>query len=273
VALAGPSLRRYDCSISWTINTPHTNKSTQLVETGTSVIVSGRREENLKKFVEQYSSNSNVTVDHAVFDITNHSAIPSFAADIFAKHPDIDCVWMNSGLQRSMNWAEPETIDLDKMDLEINTNYSSVLRLTKAFLPFLQKQAPKETSIIYTTSGLALVPILHCPNYCATKAALHHTILAMRQQLKDAGSNVKIIELYPPAVQTELHDAEMGDKGKSVGMPLADFTEEAFAGLCKEDNEQVPVQMVKTFMGFNGWEQERQKTFQKMVEAMKSSGH
>lgn len=180
---------------------------------------------------------------------------------------------MNSGLQRAMNWADPDSIDLDKMDLELNTNYSSILRLTKAFLPYLQKQAPRDTSIIYTTSGLALVPILHCPNYCATKAALHHMILAMRQQLKDADSNVKIIELYPPAVQTELHDAEMGDKGKSVGMPLADFTEEAFNGLCAESNEQVPVQAVKTFMGFNGWEQERQKTFQKMVSAMNSSSH
>lgn len=243
----------------------------QLVETGTSVIVSGRREENLKKFVEQYGANGNV--DYAVFDITDSKAIPGFAADIFAKHPDLCCVWMNSGLQRAMNWADPESIDLDKMDLEIDTNYSSILRLTKAFLPYLQKQAPQETSIIYTTSGLALVPILHCPNYCATKAALHHTILAMRQQLKDAGSNVNIIELYPPAVQTELHDAEMGDKGKSVGMPLADFTEEAFAGLCAEDNEQVPVQMVKTHMGFNGWERERQATFQKMVSAMKAQGH
>ncbi|KAL1590268.1 hypothetical protein WHR41_01389 [Cladosporium halotolerans] len=243
----------------------------KLVETGTSVIVSGRRKENLDKFVSQYGSKGNV--DSAVFDITDHKAIPGFAADMFSRHPELDCVWMNSGLQRAVNWAKPETVDLDKMDLEMNTNYTANMHLTKAFLPHLQKKAPQETSIIYTTSGLALVPILHCPNYCATKAAMHHMILAMRQQLKDAGSNVKIIELYPPAVQTELHDAEMGDKGKQVGMPLDEFTEEAFAGLCAEANEQVPVQMVKTFMGYNGWEQERQATFQKMVQAMKSQSH
>ena len=41
----------------------------------------------------------------------------------------------------------------------------------------------------------------------------------------------------PPAVQTELHDFEMGDKGKDVGMPLKDFTEEAFEGLCKKGKE------------------------------------
>ena len=98
-------------------------------------------------------------------------------------------------------------------------------------------------------------------------------ILAMRQQLKDANSNVKIIELFPPAVQTELHDFEHGDKGKHIGMPLKDFTEEAFEGLSADDNEQVPVQAVKTFMGFNSWEQERQKTFVKMNEMIKSQRH
>lgn len=93
----------------------------------------------------------------------------------------------------------------------------------------------------------------------------------MREQLKAANSNVKIIELYPPAVQTELHDHEHGEKGKEIGMPLKDFVEEAFEGLCKEGtgNEQVPVQAVKTFMGFNTWEQERQKTMHKMIEMMR----
>jgi NADP-dependent 3-hydroxy acid dehydrogenase YdfG len=133
----------------------------KLVETGTSVVVSGRRKENLDKFVEQYGSKGgDVQVDSAVFDITDHKAIPSFAAEIMEKHPDLDCVWMNSGLQRAMNWAKPEEIDLDKMDLEMDTNYSSILRLTKAFLPYLTKKAPQETGIIYTTSGARSYPSL-----------------------------------------------------------------------------------------------------------------
>lgn len=179
----------------------------KFVETGSSVIVTGRRKENLDKFVQEYGPKG--SVDSAVLDITDFKAIPGFANELFKKHPDLDCVFINSGMQRAVNWTKPETVDLDSMSLEMDTNYTSHMHLTKAFLPHLQKAAPKDTSIIYTTSGLALVPILHCPNYCATKAAAHHMILAMRQQLKDAGSNVKIIELYPPAVQTELHDAEV----------------------------------------------------------------
>lgn len=133
----------------------------KLVENGTSVIVSGRRKENLDKFVQEYGSKGNV--DSLVFDITDFASIPKVTEDVFKKHPDLDCVWMNSGLQRAVNWAKPESVDLDKMDLEMKTNYTANMHLTKAFLPYLQKAAPKPTSIIFTTSGLALVPIMHCP--------------------------------------------------------------------------------------------------------------
>lgn len=241
----------------------------KLVENGVSVIAVGRRKERLEDFAKQHGSNSKATVDTAVFDIEKLQEIPGFAKDMFSKHPDLDCIFLNSGMQRAVNWAEPEKVDLSMIEKEMMVNYTSYMHLNKAFLPYLMKQAPNPTAIIYTTSGLALVPIMTVPNYCATKAALHHMILVMRQQLKDAKSNVKIIELYPPAVQTELHDAEMGDKGKHVGMPLKDFTEEAWEGLSSDDNEQVPVQMVKDRMGFNSWEQERQKTFHGMVEMMK----
>lgn len=128
--------------------------------------------------------------------------------------------------------------------------------------------------MIYATSGLALVPISRCPNYCASKAALHHMILVMREQLRNSNSNVRILELFPPAVQTELHDFEMGEeKGKKVGMPLKDFTEEAFAGLCEDgkEGEQVPVQSVKE--NFYGWEMQRQEKMLKMMEMMKKQSH
>lgn len=45
---------------------------------------------------------------------------------------------------------------MDAMTEEMNTNYLSYLHLVKAFVPYLQK-SDKETSFIFTTSGLALV--------------------------------------------------------------------------------------------------------------------
>lgn len=144
--------------------------ASKFVETGTSVVVVGRRKERLDSFVKEHEGkDSKATVDQAVFDITNLKDIPNFASEMFKKHPDIDCVFLNSGVQRNMNWAEPESIDLSNLEMEVLTNYTSYMHLSKAFLPYLQKQAPKETSLIFTTSGLALIPVLFCPNYGATK--------------------------------------------------------------------------------------------------------
>jgi len=247
----------------------------KMVESGVSVIAVGRRKENLDDFAKQYGNTGKATVDTAVFDITKLKEIPGFAKEIYSKHPDLDCVMLNSGIQRHLNWADTENVDLDVLEQEILTNYTSYMHLTKAFLSILQKQAPKPAGLIYTSSGLALIPIIYCPNYCASKAALHHMILMMRQQLKDAKSNVKVHEVFPPAVQTELHDdkhePKFGGKGRQMGMPLNEFTEEAWEGLSKEGegSEQVPVQAVKTFLGFNGWEMERQNIAMKVMERVK----
>lgn len=70
--------------------------------------------------------------------------------------------------------------------------------------------------------------MIRCPNYCASKAALHHFILVLREQLKNGPGNIQVIEIFPPAVQTELHDEKHQPdikNGSQIGMPLKDFTE------------------------------------------------
>lgn len=109
---------------------------------------------------------------------------------------------------------------------------------------------------------------MRCPNYCASKAALHHFILVLREQLKGGPGNVKVIEIFPPAVQTELHDAKHQPDikhGGAIGMPLKDFTEETWSGL-DAGKDQIAVGM--SAHAFNGWEQERQKGFYAMKEAL-----
>lgn len=57
-----------------------------------------------------------------------------------------------------------------------------------------------KVGIASMSSGLALVPLVRCANYCASKAAMHHFVLVLREQLKD--TKIKIIEIFPPAVQS-----------------------------------------------------------------------
>jgi short-subunit dehydrogenase involved in D-alanine esterification of teichoic acids len=122
---------------------------------------------------------------------------------ITGEHKDLDMIILNSGIQRGLNFGNPESIDLDAVDLEMQTNYFSYVHLLKAFLPFLQSKSDP-TAIVFMTSGLALAPLSRCPNYCASKAALHSLIMSLRFQLQNAGKgDIKVIEILPPAVQSE----------------------------------------------------------------------
>ncbi|KAK3170602.1 hypothetical protein OEA41_002683 [Lepraria neglecta] len=179
--------------------------ASRLIKEGSSVIVSGRRNDKLEKFVHEHGKDKSSAVP---FDITDLDKIPNFV-----------------------------------------TKWVSVLA--------------------NTTSGLALVPIIRCANYCASKAALHHYILCLREQLR--GSNVKIVELYPPAVQTELHDEKHQPdikNGGSMGMPLAEFTDEAYEGLAA-GKEEVTVQQAKQW--YDKFEPLRQEIFHNLANVMKKT--
>ena len=59
---------------------------------------------------------------------------------VIKNNPDLDCILLNAGIQRSLNFAKPETVDLSTVEMEFNANYFSQLAMTKAFLPFLQSK-------------------------------------------------------------------------------------------------------------------------------------
>jgi short-subunit dehydrogenase involved in D-alanine esterification of teichoic acids len=96
---------------------------------------------------------------------------------------------------------------------------------------------------------------------------MHHLILTLREQLN--GSNVKVIEILPPAVQTELHDKKHQpdlENGGSFGMPIGGFTDETWKGL-KSGKTDIPVGRSRG--SYEGWEATRQDEFRKMVEMLK----
>lgn len=202
--------------------------------------------------------------------MTQLKEIPSFAKSIEEAHPDIDCVLINSGIQRLFNFAKPETVDLAKLDEETTTNYTAYIHLTTAFLPFLQKK--ESASLVYVSATLGLIPgMLRTPNYNAVKAALHSWIMVLRQQLKRAGNNIKVVEVFPPAVQTELHDTrhqpDLKDGGQ-IGMPLLQFIEKMYGGLQKGD-DQFAVGHGEALLA--GWEAERTNLFHKNMQTVEEA--
>ncbi|KAL4913079.1 hypothetical protein BDW62DRAFT_220886 [Aspergillus aurantiobrunneus] len=223
--------------------------ATKFVENNIPLVISGRREENLREFVSRHGSDK---VQGKVFDVTKLDRIPQFASEVLAENPDIDCIFINSGIQRPFDFSKPETVDLSVLDQELVTNYTSAGQ-------------NKQTRLVFTTSQMALVPMMRCPNYGASKAALHHFILALRTQLKDGPGHVRVLEIYPPAVQTELHDAkhqpDLKD-GYLIGMALDEFINEVCDRL-SHGEEQVAVGSAKDI--FETFEVKRQKMYEGMT--------
>jgi len=106
----------------------------KFLENGVSVIAVGRRQERLDVFKKEYGNHGKATLDTAAFDLTNLKEIPNFAKEMFTLHPDIDCVFLNSGLQRSVNFADIESVDLDKVDLRDHDELDLILARDQGLL-------------------------------------------------------------------------------------------------------------------------------------------
>ncbi|KAG0649842.1 Acylglycerone-phosphate reductase [Hyphodiscus hymeniophilus] len=163
-----------------------------------------------------------------VFDITKTEETPKFAADVMSTSPDIDCIFFNAGVQGQYDFSQPEKVDFAKFAAEFTVNFTSCVALVVAFLPLLAKEKFK-AGLIFTGTHLAIIPASSLSAYSASKAALNSFILCLRDQLRN--TNVDVIEIFPPVVQTELHDYMGKEVGRNMGMPLNLFTEEVFKGL------------------------------------------
>lgn len=88
-------------------------------------------------------------------------------------------------------------------------------------------------AIINVSSRLAFAPFANVPVYSATKAALRSFTLSLRHQL--AATAVKVIEIIPPAVDTDL-----GGPGlHTLGAPLNEFADAIFAQLATDNDLEI----------------------------------
>jgi uncharacterized oxidoreductase len=211
---------------------------------GNQVIITGRR-----KQVLEATAAANPGMLSAVLDIESSDSIRSFA-DMAAKtYPQLNVVIHNAGIMRPENLLESS--DFETIDATVTTNLLGPIRLTAALLPLLRQQS--RATIMTVSSGLAFIPLALTPTYCATKAAIHSYSQSLRYQLKS--TNVEVIELVPPYVQTELMGSEQANDPRA--MPLKEFIDEVFAILkAKPDVTEVLVERVKPlrFAELNGVE-------------------
>ena len=152
-------------------------------------------------------------------DIESAEAIGEFAARVVDEHPALNVLINNAGIMR----VEPLTQRRDLGDAEatVTTNLLGPIRLTDALVDHLTAQS--DAAIVNVTSGLAFVPLVPAPTYSATKAAIHAYTICLREALK---GRIEVIELAPPAVQTDLTPGQSTRPGYQ---PLDEFADEVMA--------------------------------------------
>jgi len=192
-----------------------------LLQRGNVVIVTGRDQQKLDE------ARRRLPGLHAVqSDVSEPEAIVALYDTVTARFPALDTLINNAGIMRNLNLnTQRGLLDVTR---EIEINLNGPIRMIQQFLPHLSRR--KDALIVNVSSGLAFVPFPISPVYSATKAGLHSYTQSLRVQL--AGSNVTVVELAPPAVETPLlrneFDTEM--KGQKV-MDVKVLAERAVAGI------------------------------------------
>ena len=178
---------------------------------GNQVVIAGRRQKVLEQTVA-----ANPGMQFALLDLQIAGDIERYGKEISLRFPSLNVLINNAGIMRAEKVEEQN--GLADAEAIIATNLLGPIRLTAALLPHLRKQAA--ATIMNVSSGLAFVPLMITPTYCATKAAIHSYTQSLRFQLKK--TKIEVLELIPPYVATDL----LGGKSDPRAMPLDKYIAE-----------------------------------------------
>ncbi|MEW2505106.1 SDR family oxidoreductase [Amycolatopsis sp. CA-161197] len=200
---------------------------------GNTVIIGGRRTELLRDLAARHPGLGTVEID-----TTDPASIAAAAKEVLANHPDLNVLVTMSGIMRVEDWHRPETF-LASAETTVTTNLLGPIRLIAAFVEHLQTRP--DATIMTVSSGLAFTPLKITPSYNASKAAIHMLSETLRLQLAD--TSVKVLELEPPSVQTDLLP---GQADNDHAQPLDEFIGEVMTLIeTRPDAREIQVERVK----------------------------
>lgn len=197
-----------------------------LSEKGNHVIITGRDKARLQKAEAQLK---NVTAISC--DVSKEEDVKELVARLTKDFPGLNVVINNAGHAVVYDLVGENVNASEKAASEMQTNYLSVIHLNELILPHLKKQ--KAAAIVNVSSVVAFVPG-SLPTYSASKAALHSYTQSLRIALEE--TSVKVFELMPPLVNTELSRPIGGENGIHPSVVADEFFE-----ALEKDNYEIHV--------------------------------
>jgi NAD(P)-dependent dehydrogenase (short-subunit alcohol dehydrogenase family) len=144
-----------------------------------------------------------LNVEFVECDVEKIGSINRAFTDISKKHPVIDVLVNNAGINSEPLETKIETINLKLFEKIMNINLRGTLWMISKFLPLLKKSA--DARIINFSSGLAQLSVPRMGphiSYSISKTAVNQLTWAFADHLKD--TKVKIYAVDPGWVKTDL---------------------------------------------------------------------
>ena len=203
-----------------------------LRERGNTVVVGGRRTELLDRIAAEHPGIETVRVDTA-----DAASVEAAAKDVITRFPAVNVLITMAGVMRIEDWTRSSF--LESAENTVVTNVLGPMRLIAAFVEHFQSLP--DATIMTVSSGLAFAPLKITPSYNASKAAIHMLSETLRLQLAD--TSVRVVELEPPSVRTDLLP---GQAESEHAMPLDEYVAEVVGIIeTQPDAREIQVERVK----------------------------
>lgn len=186
-----------------------------LAKNGAKVVLSARREDRLKKLVNEIGENA-VYLKSDVSNVEDMKALVTLAKEKFGK---VDALFANAGIMPGGNMSELKLQDWVNM---VNVNIVGVLNSMAAVLP--EFIAQKSGHIIVTSSAAGTRSVPGNAVYCGTKHFVRAMLDSFRMETVMEGSNIHATTIYSGAVKTELLNTIAPSETKAM---VEKFYEEA----------------------------------------------
>lgn len=203
---------------------------TQLTEIGATIIVTGRKQDALDETKKNFPN-----VHTFKSDVSNPQDIKDLYDTVTTLFPELNLIINNAGMMRLID-LQDQSLDLENINREIAINLTGTIQMVHQFLPHLLKQ--KSSGIVNVSSGIAFMSYSAAPIYSATKAAVRAYTQALRLQLEN--TNVKVFEMIPPGVKTNLQNEWVKQPNPAMMMTADKMVKISIDGLLKDKKELKP---------------------------------
>lgn len=178
----------------------------QLSKENCNIILSARREENLREIQTDFSlKNENSLV--LPLDISKSETFDSKIETALQKFKTIDVIILNAGIAHK-SLAEETIEEVDRRVMEVN--FMGNILFTKKIIPIMAKQG--SGTIAVTSSILGKIGLPLVSTYCASKQAVTGYYESLRYEVEKQNINVTI--LSPGFIKTDITKNSLTADGK-----------------------------------------------------------